>query len=174
MTTSSPRTTSSIPSLARLVKHMRALPGDELVQYIDDAGVVRALDSDDVNAYIRAVAGADFSAKDVRTWAGTVLAARALHALDKPTKKAINDAIRTVSEKLGNTLSVCRKSYVHPGVFAGHGDGSLGKAFADVVEVSAGLSDDEARVLAYLVAAQEKPTPTLTRQLAASIEQLAA
>jgi DNA topoisomerase-1 len=152
------------PRLARLVKQVQELPGQELLQYVDDDGFVRAVASDDVNAYLRDVAGDDFTAKDFRTWAGTVLAARALLELgEKASKKDINEAVRAVSQKLGNTLTVCRKSYVHPAVFSARGDGSLAKAFATVVvEGVDGLRGDEACVLALLAQVKTgKDTPLL-------------
>lgn len=106
--------------LARLVLRCKEIPGYELFQYLDD-GERRAITSDDVNGYIHEAAGAEFTAKDFRTWWGTVLAAATLHKLG-PTrsqtqaKKQANKAIRHVAETLGNTVAVCRKSYVHPAV----------------------------------------------------------
>ena len=105
--------------LARIVKRCRDLPGEELFTYIDEGGVVSAVSSDDVNEYIREIAGDDFSAKDFRTWIGTVecigaLAEPAEHAAG--AKQRIAEALRCVAARLGNTPAVCRKAYVHPAV----------------------------------------------------------
>lgn len=105
--------------LARIVKRCRDLPGEELFTYIDEGGAVSAVSSDDVNEYIREIAGDDFSAKDFRTWIGTVecigaLAEPAEHAAD--AKQRIAEALRCVAARLGNTPAVCRKAYVHPAV----------------------------------------------------------
>jgi len=108
--------------LANIVKRCRDLPGDELFQYLAEDGTQHSIGSADVNAYLRAIAGDDFTAKDFRTFAGTVLAAMALaEAGPKPSqtgaKRQIVAALKQASERLGNTPSVCRKCYVHPGVF---------------------------------------------------------
>jgi DNA topoisomerase-1 len=105
--------------LARVIRRCQELPGQELFRYVDQAGVVRTIESADVNAYLREAAGSDFSAKDFRTWYGSLLAARALLALRRgaaPHQKHVKTAIAQVAEKLGNTPAVCRKSYVHPAV----------------------------------------------------------
>ena len=118
------------PRLARIVTQCRDLPGHQLFQYVDDEGKVQDLDSADVNAYLKEVTGEDFTAKDFRTWAGTVLALSALVASEPPpnasrANKAIVQAIDAVSGLLGNTRSVCRKSYVHPAVIDSYAAGSL-------------------------------------------------
>jgi DNA topoisomerase-1 len=105
--------------LARIVKRCRDLPGEELFTYIDENGAVSAVGSDDVNAYIREIAGDDFSAKDFRTWIGTVecigaLADPARHGAE--AKERIAAALRCVAARLGNTPAICRKAYVHPAV----------------------------------------------------------
>lgn len=105
--------------LARIVKRCRDLPGEELFTYVDANGTVSAVSSDDVNEYIREIAGDDFSAKDFRTWIGTVECIAALsepaeHATD--AKQRIAEALRCVAVRLGNTPAVCRKAYVHPAV----------------------------------------------------------
>ena len=105
--------------VARLIRRCQDLPGQELFQYVDDDGELRAIGSSDVNDYLRAIAGEDFTAKDFRTWAGTVAAARTLAELPAPesdtaAKRAIADAIKRVAGELGNTPAVCRKCYVHP------------------------------------------------------------
>jgi DNA topoisomerase I len=116
--------------LAKIIKQCRDLPGHELFQYIGDDGERYAIDSADVNDYLRQIAGEEFSSKDFRTWAGTVLAARALgefHSGDKKAqrKKNILQAIEVVAKKLGNTKAVCRKCYIHPAVIESYTDGSL-------------------------------------------------
>lgn len=116
--------------LARIVKNCQDIPGQELFQYIDDAGRNRDITSTDVNQYLREITGGDFTAKDFRTWAGTVLAAMALREVEKfdtkaQAKKNIVRAIENVAEKLGNTPSICKKCYVHPFVLDAYMDGSL-------------------------------------------------
>jgi DNA topoisomerase-1 len=118
------------PRLARIVKQCRELPGHQLFQYVDPDGRVQDLDSADVNAYLKEVTGEDFTAKDFRTWAGTVLALSALAGFDPPpntsrARKHVVQAIDAVSGLLGNTRSVCRKSYVHPAVVDAYAEGSL-------------------------------------------------
>jgi DNA topoisomerase I len=105
--------------LARIVKRCRDLPGEELFTYVDEAGAVNAVTSDDVNDYIREIAGEVFSAKDFRTWIGTVQCiAELTEAADGQTeiKHRITEALGSVAERLGNTPAICRKAYVHPAV----------------------------------------------------------
>ena len=116
--------------LARIVNRCQDLPGQELFQYVDDEGIQRDVTSQDVNDYLRAIAGEEFTAKDFRTWAGTVLAAMALEEFEKFDSKAqrkrnIVRAIEHVAERLGNTPSVCRKCYVHPLVLDSYLDGTM-------------------------------------------------
>jgi DNA topoisomerase-1 len=118
------------PRLAKIVRQCQELPGAELLQYVDEAGEVKDIGSGDVNDYLRAITGQDFTAKDFRTWAGTVLAARALQefeAVDSEAKlkKNIVRAIESVAGRLGNTSAVCRKCYIHPAVLDSYLDGSL-------------------------------------------------
>jgi DNA topoisomerase I len=115
--------------LARLVKACRDLPGYELFQYVDDDGKRQMLDSGDVNAYLREISGEDFTAKDFRTWAGTVLAAKALaevseFASSAEAKRNILRAIESVAKRLGNTKAVCRKCYIHPAILDAYMDGA--------------------------------------------------
>ena len=115
--------------LARIVKACRDLPGYELFQYIDDDGRRQTIDSADVNAYLREITGQEFTAKDFRTWAGTVLAAQALAALatfksNREAKRNVVTAIESVARKLGNTKAVCRKCYIHPAILDAYMDGS--------------------------------------------------
>ncbi len=116
--------------LAKIIKRCQDLPGYELFQYLDDDGQRHTIDSSDVNEYIRQIAGEEFSTKDFRTWAGTVLAARALRQFetsesDSQTKRNIVQAVESVAKKLGNTKAVCRKCYIHPAVIDAYMDGSL-------------------------------------------------
>jgi DNA topoisomerase-1 len=118
------------PRLARVVKQCRDLPGHELFQYIDDDGVRRDVTSADVNAYLREITGEDYTAKDFRTWSATVLAGAALRECEKSdsatrAKKNVLKAIEAVAGVLGNTATVCRKSYIHPAIFDAYSDGSL-------------------------------------------------
>src|SRR6185436_409190 len=104
--------------LAKIVRRLRDLPGYELFQYYDDAGELRTVGSADVNQYVREAAGEDFTAKDFRTWAGTMLAAEALQGSEfssgKEAQRNIKTAVASVAGRLGNTVAVCRKSYIHP------------------------------------------------------------
>lgn len=105
--------------IAKIVRTCRDLPGEELFTYLDDDGAPSAINSEDVNDYLRDIAGDDFSAKDFRTWVGTV---ECIHSLveaaeDKTdAKRRVNEALRRASERLGNTPAVCRKAYVHPAI----------------------------------------------------------
>ena len=108
--------------IARIVSKLQDLPGQALFQYVDDNDEIRDVSSQDVNQYLREVTGDDFSAKDFRTLAGTVLTAVALNAQEefennKQAKKNITTAIKAVATILGNTPAICRKCYVHPAIF---------------------------------------------------------
>ncbi len=143
--------------IARVVKACQELPGQNLFGYVDEDGETRAVTSADVNAYLREAAGRDISAKDVRTWAGTVAAAMELAAVDPPTsaaaaKKQQRAAIARVAAKLGNTVAVCRSCYVHPAVLDLHASGALAGAFERPAAAVDGLSPSEATVLALLCA----------------------
>lgn len=116
--------------LATIMRRLRDLPGQQLFKYRNAAGELVPLTSDDVNAYIREAMGEAFSAKDFRTWAGTVSAARALRDMEPPTsptdaKKKITVCVKAVSGLLGNTPTVCRSSYVHPAVFDLYESGAM-------------------------------------------------
>jgi DNA topoisomerase-1 len=153
--------------LASIVKRCQDLPGYELFQYLDADGQRQTLDSADVNAYLRNITGQDLTAKDVRTWAGTVLAACALweygpHASETQAKKHIVQAIDAVAKRLGNTRAVCRQCYVHPAVFDAYLDRSLFElplTAPDSSTMVPGLSPEEAVVLAFLKqhSAQQAP-----------------
>ena len=105
--------------VAKVIAKCQDLPGQDLFQYLDDDGEIQNVNSQDVNEYLRQIAGEDFTAKDFRTWGGTVLAAIALSKQEefqtkKQAKSNIKTAICAVAELLGNTPAVCRKCYVHP------------------------------------------------------------
>jgi len=125
--------------VARVVKQSQELPGQELFAYIDDSGERRTVSSQDVNDYIRETTGADYTAKDFRTWAGTVLAAVALGEAEgfeseTEAKHNVVKAIDRVARRLGNTRAVARRSYVHPAVLDSYFDGSLGRALSNRAE----------------------------------------
>lgn len=118
------------PRLAKIVKNCQDLPGQEIFQYFDDDGKQQDVKSEDVNAYLREITGQDFTAKDFRTWAGTVLASMALHEFEKfdtqtQAKKNVLRAIEAVAERLGNTPAICCKCYIHPMVLDAYMDGAL-------------------------------------------------
>jgi DNA topoisomerase-1 len=115
--------------LARLIRRCQELPGQELFQYVDEDGEVGDIRSEDVNGYLRDAAGADVTAKDFRTWAGTVSAYRALRGEEPPAttraaRKTIVRAMRETAERLGNTPAVARQAYVHPAVIEAYANGA--------------------------------------------------
>lgn len=137
--------------VARIVRACQELKGQHLFQYLDEAGEARAVRSEDVNAYLRAATGRDITAKDFRTWNGTVLAAAALarSAMSESLtarRKALATAITGVARQLGNTVAVCRKCYVHPAV----GEAFLAGRLELDAAASPGLEPIEAAVLAFL------------------------
>ena len=146
--------------LARVLKRCQDLPGQALFQYVDENGERHRVDSDDVNQYLKEVTGQDFTAKDFRTWAGTVLASQALSEVlaydsEAQAKRNVVAAIESVAMKLGNTRSVCRKCYVHPAVLDAYLDGSMLRTLQDRAEgeLKKGvrrLLPEEAAVLALL------------------------
>lgn len=120
--------------LARIIRSCQELPGQELFQYVDEGGQRHSVSSSDVNDYVRGITGHEFTSKDFRTWAATVLAARALLAMRPFTTQAqarrrAGRAIESVARRLGNTKAVCRNSYVHPAVVEAFLDPSLTDAF---------------------------------------------
>lgn len=122
--------------LARVVKGLQDLPGQELFQYVDEDGQIRSVSSSDVNAYLKEISGHDFTAKDFRTWAGTVLALSILVREETPSSvKALKDTIsRTVKQvaaELGNTPAVCRKCYIHPTILERFRQGRLLEELSD-------------------------------------------
>jgi DNA topoisomerase-1 len=146
--------------LARIIRSVRDLPGQELFQYVDDDGNPHSIDSADVNDYLHTIAGEDYTAKDFRTWSGTVLAAMALQEYEKydseaQAKKNVVRAIESVAKKLGNTPTICRKCYVHPAVIESYLDGSMLEALRqrareELREDVHALRPEEAAVLALL------------------------
>jgi DNA topoisomerase-1 len=152
--------------VAKVIKACQELPGQELLQYLDEAGQHQDVTSADVNAYLREITGAEITAKDFRTWAGTVLAALALRELETfdcaaKAKKNIRTAIERVAARLGNTPTICRKCYVHPEVINSYLEGSLlleikNKAESELRNKIANLTPEEAAVLATLRARLEK------------------
>ncbi len=146
--------------LARIVKRLQELPGQDLFEYLDEDGNPRAVTSDEVNDYLREITGEDITAKDFRTWAGTNLAAIALKELEvydsaAKAKKNVLRAVEAVSQMLGNTPSICRRCYIHPAIFDGYLDGTLlqtlrRRADEALAEPDIGLSAEEAAVTAFL------------------------
>ena len=164
--------------IARIVKACQDLPGQDLFQYLDENGERQSVTSADVNAYLKEITGRDVTAKDFRTWAGTVLAAMALNEFESfdseaKAKKNIRAAIERVASRLGNTPTICRKCYVHPEVFNSYLDGDLlldvkEEVEAELREDLPDLKPEEVAVLTLLEARlkralsqgeKEKPTP---------------
>jgi DNA topoisomerase-1 len=161
--------------LARIVKACQDLPGQHLFQYVDDDGVQRSVESADVNGYLREAMGEDFSAKDFRTWSGTVNAAKALamspqcHSAAE-CKRNISTCVKAVAGLLGNTAAVARSAYIHPAVLKAYEDGVLplrprdGRAFElDVIHFLEGLRDQ--------AEAAAKATPLTPRRSKAEMAQ---
>ena len=152
--------------IARIVSKMQDLPGQDLFQYVGDDGEVRDVTSEDVNDYLREITGEDFTAKDFRTWAGTVLTAMALNTVGafetkKQAKANIKDAIGAVAKILGNTPAICRKCYVHPAVLESYLDGTtvegLKQRTEQVLENEAlDLQSSEKAILKFLQARLSK------------------
>ena len=142
--------------VASVVKRCEELPGQMLFQYVDESGTRGTIRSDDVNSYLREASGEDFTAKDFRTWAGTVLAASALRDLahfesETEAEHNVAAAIDSVARKLGHTRAICRRAYVHPAVIDRYLDGSLDSALSlERATEGRRLRTDEAGVLALL------------------------
>jgi DNA topoisomerase-1 len=139
--------------LARIVRQTQDLPGYELFEYVDEAGDPRKVDSADVNDYLREISAEDFTAKDFRTWAGSVLASMALREFEEfgsetQAKKNVVEAIKRVAQRLGNTPAVCRKCYVHPAVLecylAGKLDRRVRRQVEELNEEALWAADEEA------------------------------
>ena len=143
------------------------MPGQHLFQYEDEDGEVRQVASSDINDYLREISGSEVTAKDFRTWAGTVLAAMALRELDRvdseaAAKRNIRTAIEAVAARLGNTPTICRKCYIHPGVLDCYIEGNLIGALGQKVRTElkrdlAALPPEEAATLALLHSRLSRP-----------------
>ncbi len=148
------------PRVAKVIRKLTDLPGQELFQYVDDEGEAHNVSSQDVNEYMREISGEEFTAKDFRTWAGTVMAAIALNevgAFENKTqaKKNVRDAVHAVAKVLGNTPAVCRKCYVHPIVLGTYLSGAAIEGLKKRAEETLAdslddLSSAEATVLGFL------------------------
>jgi DNA topoisomerase I len=165
--------------LASIVRRCRDLPGQDLFQYVDDEGELRDVRSDDINAYIREAAGSDeFSAKDFRTWAGTVLAFRALAAtgqamdqaapVPKALARSVRAAIEATAEQLGNTPAVARQAYVHPAVIEAYLEHGVRDAVLAAADVNPAMplppTPQEERAVLRLLATQAARVPTPRRR----------
>ncbi len=166
--------------LAHIVRRLQSLPGQSLFQYRDDDGTVQTIESSDVNDYVQEITGQEFTAKDFRTWAGTVLAAEALQAFESfdsetQAKKNVMRAIEAVASRLGNTPTICRKCYVHPAVLDAYLDGSTLQTLKervndDMIESLHALKPEEAAVMGLLqqrlttAADQEQKRPRVAKK----------
>jgi DNA topoisomerase-1 len=154
--------------LAKIIRQLQDLPGQEVFQYLNERGERRKVTSEDVNDYLREITGEDFTAKDFRTWAGTVLAAIALNAQEAfknktQEKKNIKDAISAVAKILGNTPTICRKCYVHPAVLETYLNGEMIEGLRQKTEETlerkrGDLKSEEAAVMSFLQARLKKRT----------------
>jgi len=156
--------------LARILRRCQELPGRQLFQYVDDDGVMRDVESSDVNDYLRAATGQDFTAKDFRTWAGTVLAAQALCEMEEAAsvtaaRRHVLAAFDKVAVSLGNTRAVCRKCYVHPAIVETYLEGDLRDAMPPRA-VSKGP-----RPTAYSLTAAERAVAALLQRRMRSAER---
>ena len=143
--------------IAKVIRACQELPGQELFQYLDEQGQTRNVTSSDVNAYLKEISGRDITAKDFRTWHGTVLAALALQELEKVdspagAKKTIKVAIRRVAGRLGNTPTICHKCYIHPEILHSYIEGSFeldakAKVETELGDDLHGLKPEKAAVL---------------------------
>jgi DNA topoisomerase-1 len=140
--------------LARIVQRCRDLPGQHLFQYLDDEGEHRAVSSSDVNAFLREKTGQSFTAKDFRTWTGSVLAAGLLREVEpeehvRDAKRQVSQVIEQVAERLGNTPTICRRCYVHPAVIDAYMEGSLQERLVGAPPLE-GLDPGEEALMALL------------------------
>jgi DNA topoisomerase I len=146
--------------LAKIVRKCQDLPGQRLFEYTDSNGKIAAVCSEDVNEYLQSISGEPFTAKDFRTWAGTVLAAIALGQMEEvdskaAAKKNVLTAVEAVARMLGNTVAICRKCYIHPAVITRYMDGRLAqtlrvKADSEISDHLHELKPEEAAVLSLL------------------------
>ena len=162
--------------LAKILRRCRDLPGSELFQYLDEDGNRHAINSGDVNDYLRAIAGREITAKDFRTWAASNLALLALHEMKerKPTKAGTRRAIERVAKQLGNTPAVCRKSYIHSVILDCYLSGDL---HLNIHEPPGDGSPEflavERQMIRFLAAHHREPQPvkTLEQQLKSSVQR---
>jgi DNA topoisomerase-1 len=139
--------------LARLVKRCRDLPGQELFQYVDDSGEPQPVNSADVNGYLREIAGEEFTSKDFRTWAGTLIAACQLSDETEPDRAYILRAVEAVAHQLGNTPAVARKCYIHPSVLEAYQDAAARRMWTQELGKQngrRGLVKEESALLRFL------------------------
>lgn len=150
------------PRLAKAVQQCQDLPGQTLFQYRDERKRIRSLSSSDINTYLREISGGPFTAKDFRTWLGTLTAAEAFDKLERPssktaTNKMMVEVVDTVAKTLGNTRAVCRKCYIHPAVFDAFAAGvTLSSVTPSRTRTAPGLTAPEARLVALLQRADRK------------------
>lgn len=146
--------------LARIVAQCQDLPGQHLFSFVDDAGNATPIDSADVNQYIRAVSGADFSAKDFRTWLATVCCAQWLAGNPSPAENERNGAIvratKAVANRLRNTPAICRKCYIHPALFERYLESGDLQISSKRTRRMAGLLPEERATLAVLAASARR------------------
>jgi DNA topoisomerase-1 len=163
--------------VAKVLKACQDLPGQRLFQYVDEAGELKEVTSADVNTYLKQVTGQDITAKDFRTWAGTVMAALALQEVlhfdtQAMAKKNLRNAIEQVASRLGNTPTICRKCYIHPEVLSAYAEGGLllemeREVKAELRNELSTLKPEEAAVLALL---ETRLSRNVEEQLAKSVE----
>jgi DNA topoisomerase I len=158
--------------LAKIVRECQELPDQQLFEYVGDDGSSHRVGSDEVNAYIREISGGDFTAKDFRTWMGTVRCAVALSQMARAEtvtdrKRNVVEALRDVARQLGNTAAVCRKCYVHPEVLTAYMDDGALEQIAAAKSRTRGLRPEERFVIDLLRKRSRKPS--LTRQLKRSL-----
>jgi DNA topoisomerase-1 len=154
------------PRLARVIRRLRDLPGQELFQYLDESGGVQSVSSTDVNDYLREISGAEVTTKDFRTWAGTLCVASELARAEDPASAAqMSAAVKEAAKRLGNTPAICRKSYVHPRIL----DPALWQARRQRrIEAPRGLRREEAALLRLLRA----PAPDFMTQARRTLARL--
>ncbi|RVT97873.1 DNA topoisomerase IB [Rhodovarius crocodyli] len=148
--------------IARILRHCQDLPGQALFQYRDEDGGLQSVGSADVNGYLREITGEDVTAKDFRTWAGTVLAALELAAMPAATgigmtRAQAKEAIARTSARLGNTPTICRKCYIHPAVLEHHAEGKLRITLRRPGGKGPALRPEEAAVLRFLRRCARQP-----------------
>jgi DNA topoisomerase I len=167
--------------IAKIIRACQELPGQRLFQYKDEAGEVREVTSADVNAYLKEITGRDITAKDFRTWAGTVMAAMALQEFEEfdtkaTQKKNLKAAIERVASRLGNTPTICRKCYIHPEVLNAYAEGPLLLEMKEQVEDAlrgdlAQLKPEEAAVLAMLEARLKRTLQDSLQESLAAVQK---